>query len=401
MSPLLGGGCNEHGSVLRSSTLATMFEPLPATSAVPGMGLGFFRHDANGHRVVGHEEILPGFNSGILLAPDDGVGVFALTNGSRRAMVWLPTELAGLLHRFSTSQPEARWECLPAHTELWDLLCGRTRLPPVGDPRPGHDGGRSPGVRPRWPAHAPRPSPWRPTSGENPPDPDSETDPYVFRLDLSELAMPPVRLVFDRDPDPAPPLQSTDLGGQPISLYRDPRGGAVASGPEVPWGQRRWLLALGWLCGGPGAGGRCRGDHWEHSVDGHRPLADERPGIGKVVRSGEASSREVIEAHARIEEVNPSINAVTVVFAEQALEAAKTADDAVAAGMICPHSTGALHRQGEHRPHRRADPGLKAWRRRIRAGMRRWSKSPCRGAIPIGHTNCSTITVRWHTDSEH
>ena len=100
MSPRsLGGGRNEHGSVLRLSTLATMFEPhYRPHPAVPGMGLGFFRHDVGGHRVVGHEGILPGFNSGILVAPDDGVGVFALTNGSRRAMVWLPTELAGLLH---------------------------------------------------------------------------------------------------------------------------------------------------------------------------------------------------------------------------------------------------------------------------------------------------------------
>ena len=126
--------------------------------------------------------------------------------------------------------------------------------------------------------------------------------------------------------------------------------------------------------------------------------------LAQVVRSGEASSREVIEAHLRrIEEVNPSINAVTVVFGEQALEAAKTADDAVAAGDDLPRiPRGALHRQGEHRPHRHADhPGAEgmaeAYPSRdapVVEGAR------AAGAIPIGHTNCSTITVRWHTDSE-
>ena len=32
---------------------SSLYLPHPA---VPGMGLGFFRHDANGHRVVGHED---------------------------------------------------------------------------------------------------------------------------------------------------------------------------------------------------------------------------------------------------------------------------------------------------------------------------------------------------------
>ena len=51
------------------------------------------------------------------------------------------------------------------------------------------------------------------------------------------------------------------------------------------------------------------------------------------LRTREISSREVVEAHlARIESVNPSINAVTVLFAEEALAAAERADTALAAG---------------------------------------------------------------------
>jgi amidase len=54
--------------------------------------------------------------------------------------------------------------------------------------------------------------------------------------------------------------------------------------------------------------------------------------LAEAIRSKQASSQEVIEAHLRrIEAVNGSVNAVTV-LADAALEAAKAADRAVAAG---------------------------------------------------------------------
>src|ERR1700690_2549349 len=47
------------------------------------------------------------------------------------------------------------------------------------------------------------------------------------------------------------------------------------------------------------------------------------------VRSGRASSREVVEAHLRqIDDQNPRINAFVTVFAEEAVAAAKAADEA-------------------------------------------------------------------------
>jgi amidase len=55
--------------------------------------------------------------------------------------------------------------------------------------------------------------------------------------------------------------------------------------------------------------------------------------VAEAIRTKQTSSREVIEAHLRrIDEVNPSINAVVVVLGEQALEAAKAADRVVAGG---------------------------------------------------------------------
>jgi amidase len=49
--------------------------------------------------------------------------------------------------------------------------------------------------------------------------------------------------------------------------------------------------------------------------------------LADAISSNQVSSREVVEAHLRrIDEVNPSINAITVLLAEQALDAAKAAD---------------------------------------------------------------------------
>ena len=59
--------------------------------------------------------------------------------------------------------------------------------------------------------------------------------------------------------------------------------------------------------------------------------------LAHAIRSRQTSSQEVIESHLRrIEAVNPSINAVTVVLGEQALEAAKAADRTVAGGGDLP-----------------------------------------------------------------
>ena len=59
--------------------------------------------------------------------------------------------------------------------------------------------------------------------------------------------------------------------------------------------------------------------------------------LAHVIRSGDVTSREVIEAHlARIEEVNPSINAITITLADEAIAAADRADTASAAERARP-----------------------------------------------------------------
>src|SRR4051794_25718460 len=62
--------------------------------------------------------------------------------------------------------------------------------------------------------------------------------------------------------------------------------------------------------------------------------------LAAAIATGEVSSTEVVQAHLdRIEAVNPTVNAVTRVLADEALLAAKEADRARAAG----ESIGVFH----------------------------------------------------------
>jgi CubicO group peptidase (beta-lactamase class C family) len=223
VAALLGGGANEHGSMLRPETLATMFDMHYQTDPrLPGMGLGFFRHDADGRHIVGHDGILPGFHSTLFAAPADGVGLIAFTNGSSGAMEWMPSELGRLLHELlDIPEPAVRGD-VPHHPEIWNEICGTYRLPArIADLR-GRvlmGGGVKVfvrGGRLMLRVLTPIPALYRGV----PLYPDDETDPYVFRLDLSAFGMPAVRLVFAHDEEDSTKLVHTDLGSQPISFHR-------------------------------------------------------------------------------------------------------------------------------------------------------------------------------------
>ncbi len=88
--------------------------------------------------------------------------------------------------------------------------------------------------------------------------------------------------------------------------------------------------------------------------------------LAKAIKSGEVSSEEVVTAHlARIEEVNPRLNAVVQLTAESALKQAKAADAELAKGRVvrpaarCPGHDQGQHRNrrgGFHQRHKRAGP---------------------------------------------
>ena len=222
---LMRGGADGPGSVLRPAALAEMvethFRPDPR---IRGWGLGVARGDVGGHRLVGHDGILPGFNSQLLMAPDDGIGVVAFTNGSRGAYQWMDAEFDALLRDLLGVPGEVVRTDVPHHPEIWADICGRYRLPPrISDLRgrlalPAGVEVLARGGRLLVRAATPVPA----LARGLPLHPDDEDDPFVFRLDLSELGMSSVRVVFGRDTDGAASAVHTALGGQPLSLIGRP-----------------------------------------------------------------------------------------------------------------------------------------------------------------------------------
>jgi CubicO group peptidase (beta-lactamase class C family) len=201
VAALLGGGTGEHGSILKPETLASMFAPhYRPDPRLPGIGLAFFRDEAGGHLVVEHEGLVPGFSSQLSVAPDDGVGVLAFTNGAKGASAWLGTEVSGLLSDVLGVPDQGIGTEVPHHPELWGELCGwygfRGSLRDVQ----------------RWlvfgaevvvrrgqfmlRALSPLPALNRGLALH----PDDERDPYVFRIDLSEFGLGTARVVFSREP---------------------------------------------------------------------------------------------------------------------------------------------------------------------------------------------------------
>ena len=223
---LLGGGTYENHRIIETATLATMFAPhYQPDPRIPGIGLGFFRGEIGGHLVVGHDGILPGFNSGLLLAPDDGIGVVAFTNGSSGAFGWLQIELHRLLGELLDISDEVPRRDVPQHPEIWRGLSGRYVFQPrISDLRVRlmlHGGAVVFVDGDRLLVRLQTTVPF--LHRDFPLQPVDEHDPDVFSLDLSEFAMPPVRVVFSRDVAGRAIAVHTDLGGQPWSLVRHDR----------------------------------------------------------------------------------------------------------------------------------------------------------------------------------
>jgi hypothetical protein len=228
VAALLGGGANQHGSVLKPATVASMFEPqYRPDSRVPGIGLAFFRVNAGGHAVVEHQGIMPGFNSQIFVAPDDGVGVLAFTNGARGAVLWLTEETGRLLNHLLGVADETVRTDVPQHPEMWGDIVGWYRLPArLTDvtARTMLGAGVEVFVRGgqlRLRILTPIPALYKGFALH----PDDDKDPYVFRIDLAEFGLGTVRVVFSRTPAAA-----VHLDVMPMSMRKQP----AATNP------RRW-----------------------------------------------------------------------------------------------------------------------------------------------------------------
>lgn len=216
---LLRGGEGEHGTILKPETVEQMFAPqYQPDPRIPGMGLAFWRVDLGGRRAVEHQGVLPGFNSQIFLAPDDGVGVLALTNGAAGALRWLAPWTSGLLGGLIGAPPDVVREGLPQHPEVWGQLCGLYRVRAQRtdmQARAMVGAGLSVAVRRgqlRVRALSPLPDLIRGFVLH----PDDADDPYVFRIDLTRVDLGTARIVFV----PAGDVVHAHLEMPPLSLVR-------------------------------------------------------------------------------------------------------------------------------------------------------------------------------------
>jgi amidase len=125
--------------------------------------------------------------------------------------------------------------------------------------------------------------------------------------------------------------------------------------------------------------------------------------LAERIAAKEISSREVIGAHlARIEAVNPAVNAVTVLLAEEAMAAAATADQAIAAG----RSLGPLHgvpftvKENLDVEGGPTTAGVAAFRDNVApADAVVVARMRSAGAIPVARTNLPDFALRFHTDN--
>jgi CubicO group peptidase (beta-lactamase class C family) len=241
LAALLGGGANEHGTVLKRATLASMFaaqyQPDPR---LPGMGLAFWRRTAGGHPVVEHQGLIPGYDSQILVAPDDGVGLIALTNGTRGGALWIPTEMSRLLHRLLGVPDEVIRTDIPQRPEVWSDICGWYYLPgPLTDVRVRGFMGAGVEVFVRRGQLVlrfltPIPALYR----GFPLHPDDDADPYAFQIGFSDDGLGISRVLFSRE--------SVHLDVMPLSAHKRPATtnprrwveGAVAVGVTALLGRR-------------------------------------------------------------------------------------------------------------------------------------------------------------------
>ena len=229
VAALLGGGANRHGRILAPETLATMFEPhYRPDPRLPGMGLAFFRSEAGGHPLIEHQGVHPGFHSQIFLAPRDGVGVLAFTNGARQAMLWLPGQSAALLTEQLGLPPATIRTDVTQTPAIWHQLCGWYSLPGrLTDVRSRLMFGPGVEVLARGDRLILRglPALYRGL----PLYPDDPADPYVFRVDLSRYGIGTTRVVFSRTPGDGVTALQFEL--MPMTL------------PKRPFNPRRWAQA--------------------------------------------------------------------------------------------------------------------------------------------------------------
>ena len=223
LAALLAGGSGEHGQILRPGTLTSMFAPhYQPDPRLAGAGLAFFRHNLGGHLVVEHDGLVPGFTSQMSLAPGEGTGVVAFTNGARWAMAWLGGEVDGILGDILGVPDLVIRADVPHHPEIWTGLCGWYSFRgSLRDAQKWFVAGAEVFVRRGQLTLRPA-TPVPALARRLPLHPDDPGDPCVFRIDLSSLGLGTSRVVFSRSPHGVVNAFHLDLSVGPLSFDKQP-----------------------------------------------------------------------------------------------------------------------------------------------------------------------------------
>ena len=223
VAALLGGGAGERGSVLKPETLAAMFAPqYQPDPRLPGVGLAFYRRDVGDHLIVEKDGLVRGFASQMFVAPHDGVGVVAFTNGARAAHAWLGPEVLGILRHVLDVPGDVIRAAVPHHPEIWGDLRGWYAFPgSLRDVQKWAVAGAQVCVRRgQLTLRLVTPVPGLPR--EFPLHPEDDGDPDLFRIDLSALGMATSRVVFSRGPDTGTAALHVEVPGMPVSFQKQP-----------------------------------------------------------------------------------------------------------------------------------------------------------------------------------
>jgi hypothetical protein len=181
-----------------------------------------YRRDVGGHLVVEKDGLVRGFASQMFVAPHDGAGVVAFTNGARAAHGWLGPEVLGIVRHVLDVPDEVIRTAVPHHPEVWSGLCGWYAFPgSLRDVQKWAVAGVQVLVR-RGQLTLRLVTPVPGVPREFPLHPDDDQDPGLFRVDLSALGMGTIRVAFSRVPDRGTAALHVELPGMPMSFQKQP-----------------------------------------------------------------------------------------------------------------------------------------------------------------------------------
>lgn len=200
---LLLGGAAGRGPILQHSTAELMFQPhFRPDPRLPGVALGFNIGTEGNHRIVGKDGILSGFLAHLAMAQGEGIGVVVLTNTGAISGQGAATPLGTALLRLLLHLPrEALRTDLPPHAEVWSALCGWYAPAPGPVTNLFNRLLMGAGVEVAVHRNQLMMKPLTPVPAMRKGMrlyPDNPDDPYIFRVDMSELGQGTFPVVFTR-----------------------------------------------------------------------------------------------------------------------------------------------------------------------------------------------------------